>query len=41
MGRCIFLRQQIKDMLHEHSKYIDKRGEDLPDIRNWKWGNPK
>jgi xylulose-5-phosphate/fructose-6-phosphate phosphoketolase len=37
----IYLRQQLKDKLIEHKQYIDKYGEDLPDIRNWKWGNPR
>jgi xylulose-5-phosphate/fructose-6-phosphate phosphoketolase len=30
--------QQLKDKLIEHKQYIDKYGEDLPEIRNWKWG---
>jgi phosphoketolase len=34
------LRQQLKDKLIEHKQYIDKHGEDLPEIHNWKWGNP-
>ena len=34
----VYLKQQLKDKLIEHKQYIDKYGEDLPEIRNWKWG---
>jgi xylulose-5-phosphate/fructose-6-phosphate phosphoketolase len=27
--------------LMEHKHYIDKYGEDLPEIRNWKWGGKR
>ena len=37
----ITLKQRLKDKLIEHKRYIDKHGEDLPEIRNWKWGNSK
>ena len=37
----IYLKQQLKDKLIEHKQYIDKNGQDLPEIRNWKWHNPK
>ena len=35
------LKQQLKDKLVEHKQYIAKFGEDLPEIRNWKWSNFK
>ena len=33
------LKQQLKDKLIEHEQYIDKYGEDLPEIRNRKWAS--
>jgi xylulose-5-phosphate/fructose-6-phosphate phosphoketolase len=32
---------QLKDKPIEHKQYIAKHGEDLPGIRNWKWGLAK
>ena len=33
-----YAKQAIRDRLIEHKQYIAQHGEDLPEIRNWRWG---
>ena len=35
--RAAHAQQFIRDRLVEHRRYITERGEDLPEIREWRW----
>ncbi len=40
-SRAAYVKQFLRNKLLDHKRYIDKYGEDMPEIRNWKWGDPK
>ena len=36
-NRGSYLVQQMNDKLVEHKQYIHEYGQDLPEVRDWKW----
>jgi xylulose-5-phosphate/fructose-6-phosphate phosphoketolase len=36
-GKAAYLKQRMRDKRIEHKQYIVQHGEDMPEIRNWKW----
>ena len=37
-AKAAYAKQFLRDKLIDHKEYIEKNGEDLPEIREWKWG---
>jgi xylulose-5-phosphate/fructose-6-phosphate phosphoketolase len=38
-ARAAYIKQFVRDRLVEHQQYIRQWGQDLPEIRNWRWPN--
>jgi xylulose-5-phosphate/fructose-6-phosphate phosphoketolase len=36
-ARAAYLKQELEERLIEHKQYIARYGEDMPEIRDWKW----
>jgi xylulose-5-phosphate/fructose-6-phosphate phosphoketolase len=37
-AKAAYLKQELRDKLQEHRRYINEHGDDLPEIKDWKWG---
>jgi xylulose-5-phosphate/fructose-6-phosphate phosphoketolase len=36
-AKAAYVKQRLQDKLIEHQHYISEHGEDMPEIRDWKW----
>ena len=36
--RAAYAKQAIRDRLIDHRQYIRRYGDDMPEIKNWTWG---
>ncbi|MFI5395100.1 MAG: phosphoketolase [Candidatus Binatia bacterium] len=39
-SKAAYVKQELRDKLIEHKEYIYEHGEDMPEIRDWRWGKP-
>ncbi len=39
--KAAYVKQALRDKLIDHKEYIEKYGDDMPEIKNWKWGGPR
>jgi phosphoketolase len=38
-SRAAYAKQYIRDKLTDHKIYIHRYGQDMPEIRDWRWGS--
>jgi len=36
-AKAAYLKQELREKLVEHKRYIETHGEDMPEVREWKW----
>jgi xylulose-5-phosphate/fructose-6-phosphate phosphoketolase len=39
LERAAYAKQAIRDKLIEHKQYIVEHGEDMPELKEWRWGD--
>jgi xylulose-5-phosphate/fructose-6-phosphate phosphoketolase len=37
-SRAAYLKQELTEKLIEHKEYVSREGQDMPEIRGWRWG---
>jgi xylulose-5-phosphate/fructose-6-phosphate phosphoketolase len=37
-SRAAYAKQAIRDKLIDHKEFIDRYGDDMPEITGWRWG---
>ena len=40
-SRAAYLKQAVRDKLIDHKSYVREHGDDMPDVRDWRWGGAK
>jgi xylulose-5-phosphate/fructose-6-phosphate phosphoketolase len=35
--RAAYIRQEMRDILFEHKRYVTTHGQDMPETRDWQW----
>ncbi len=38
-GKAAYVKQAMRDKLTEHKAYIREHGDDMPFVKNWRWGD--